>query len=245
MSIICEGCGSELKPTDKFCLKCGTPAPKKKVETIYCMQCGNMLKAGARFCNVCGKEVAAEKPKAEPAAPAGPTTMDELVVPEITDDMFGGGGRNVMTEKYDGFEAAEMPATETAQQPQKPAPVPEFAMDTAVSSDTKKPAPAPTPAPVRSAPSHTSEPGYQQQAFQQAPQQNYYANPAAPIPTVRADGQEKKPSKIVPVILAVLILAVLVLDAIFLLPKIMEKDDGETENETKIFCETDDLYYIV
>lgn len=72
----CKKCGSELKPGQKFCMKCGTPVSvnpqtaSKQVPTAdtVCAKCGSPLKPGQKFCMKCGTPVAAapQQPQGQP-----------------------------------------------------------------------------------------------------------------------------------------------------------------------------------
>ena len=45
----CKSCGTQLKPDDSFCRKCGV-----KVEILVCRSCGTRAKEGDTFCRKCG-----------------------------------------------------------------------------------------------------------------------------------------------------------------------------------------------
>lgn len=227
----CATCGSPLKDNSKFCEVCGTPVPVQTLgQERFCVQCGNLLKPGTKFCEICGREVAVEKPKSEPQIKE-PTTMDELVIPEITETTFA-SNRELNSEKFDGFEAAVMPDSRPAQ-PAAPAPTPEFSMDTAFSSEQPKPAAVRVQAVPKSMPA-------QNNAVNQPAQNqfNNYPNPGMPIPTVGADGKEKKGSMVVPAILIILIVAVLVFDAVVFLGRKNDKDDS-AEKSAAVIMQSD------
>ena len=72
----CKKCGSELKPGQKFCMKCGTPVSvnpqtaSKQVPTAdtVCAKCGSPLKPGQKFCMKCGTPVSVtpQQPQGQP-----------------------------------------------------------------------------------------------------------------------------------------------------------------------------------
>ena len=67
----CTNCGNELNPGQKFCTKCGTPAPAPETKSMemQCPSCGKALNPGQKFCTGCGAPVAAA-PKSQPAPQA-------------------------------------------------------------------------------------------------------------------------------------------------------------------------------
>lgn len=227
----CSNCGSPIDDGSRFCTVCGTPVAVQTVAPDrYCVQCGNLLKPGIKFCEVCGREVAAEKPKEQPQIKE-PTTMDEVVVPEITSETFAGSNEKKMgMNKFDGFEAAVMPDSQPAQ-PSAPAPAPEFSMDTAYSSEEpKKTSNTVSVKPViKSQPQTYSQPQSMPNPMPGSmPRSDGYPAPGMPIPTTGADGKEKKGSNIVPIILVILIVAVIVADIIVFTGK-KKDDDGEKD----------------
>ena len=59
----CTKCGSEINPGNKFCMKCGTPAPaqvNQKEMGNVCPKCGKEVKPGMKFCMGCGAPLAAQ-----------------------------------------------------------------------------------------------------------------------------------------------------------------------------------------
>lgn len=245
----CTKCGKQLNENDKFCTTCGTPVENESSEPKrFCRQCGNLLAPGAKFCDVCGKEAPQPQKKEEPKIEE-PATMDGIVSPVITEDTFAGVSRG--TERYDGFESAAMPGA--IPEVSAPPPTPIFAMDAAVPSGTApapQPAPQPQPQPaprpqVTPQSIQNSNPYGQfaakpmnnqpmqntampQQPVQQAQPQNPYSGapmPGQPIPTYDKQGNPKKESNAVPIILAIIIAVILIADAvIFLGPGKKNKD---------------------
>lgn len=63
----CTNCGNELNPGQKFCTKCGTPAPAPEVKSagLQCPSCGKALNPGQKFCTGCGTPVAQATPKVQ------------------------------------------------------------------------------------------------------------------------------------------------------------------------------------
>ena len=63
----CVKCGSDLKESQKFCMKCGTPvsanpqsaAVSSSASAAVCSKCGNPLNPGQKFCMKCGTPVSA------------------------------------------------------------------------------------------------------------------------------------------------------------------------------------------
>jgi RNA polymerase subunit RPABC4/transcription elongation factor Spt4 len=204
----------------------------------YCVQCGNLLKPNIKFCEVCGREVAAPKQKEEPVI-VEPTTMDELVIPEINEQTFARDKEKMMAPKFDGFEAAVMPDSQPAQ-PTAPPPTPEFAMDSAASS-SDKPKPKPTVSvkakPVQ--PTAQSQP----QSVQTAPQQNVqqpsnpYPNQGMPNPNVNAGNNDKKGLAPVQIALIVAIIFFVVLIFVFIISGNKKKDNA-SENAVNIIGQT-------
>ena len=68
----CPNCGELINDGQKFCAKCGTPAPTPAANSVFCPNCGTKVEGGA-FCPSCGTPVQASAP-AQPAyaAPAQP-----------------------------------------------------------------------------------------------------------------------------------------------------------------------------
>ena len=54
---VCQSCGRQLEPGQKFCPGCGKPTVPEKAK---CRRCGNELDAGQKFCPHCGTSVAGE-----------------------------------------------------------------------------------------------------------------------------------------------------------------------------------------
>jgi hypothetical protein len=234
MAKTCTACGSPLKENAKFCEVCGSPvAAKSLAPERFCVQCGNLLKPGTKFCEVCGREVEQPKQKEEPQIKE-PTTMEELVIPEITEDTFG-SARELHAEKFDGFEAAVMPDSQP-EQPAAPAPAPEFSMDTAAVAEKPKAAVKVKAAPKPAA-AQTAQP--QTNPTQAQPQQNTY-QPGAPIPTVMADGKLKTGLKLVQIILIVLIVLVLIVDAVVFIGKGKKNDNAGSENNVLVVTDNAD-----
>lgn len=65
----CTNCGNELNPGQKFCTKCGTPAPAPETKSMgmQCPACGKALNPGQKFCTGCGTPVAEAAAKAQQA----------------------------------------------------------------------------------------------------------------------------------------------------------------------------------
>ena len=108
MAKVCSSCGAPLEENDLFCMKCGTPVDQKKHDKKrYCPQCGNVLAPDAIFCDVCGRETEREKPKKKQEAEIGePATMEGLLSPTITEDMFA-NSKELNKVKFDGFESVD------------------------------------------------------------------------------------------------------------------------------------------
>lgn len=259
MDKVCTKCGAPIGDGEKFCTACGTPVPVQKIEsTRYCTQCGNLLKPNAKFCEICGKAAPVPKPKKEVKEDLGPATMDELMIPEITDATFS-NSRELRNERFDGFEAAEMPVMPNsgeAPKPVAPAPAPSFSMDSAdaPAAPAPKPAPKPAPAPTPILQQNTySQPQQNfsappQQSFNAAPQQNFNAAPQQNYnsPLNNSSTPKEKLSRgsnnmLVPIILIIAIIAVIIVDIILFSGKLKDKDDG-AENEISIVYNVEDIY---
>ena len=154
MAKVCASCGAPLEDSELFCTRCGTPVDTKKEESkIYCPQCGNVLPPDAIFCDVCGRETerAKTKKKKAEAAPEEPATMEGLVAPTITEDMFA-KEKSKMNQKFDGFDSVDESAIKKAQENQdlRPKAMPSFEMDSAALPERKKEEKAPPkPAPAQ------------------------------------------------------------------------------------------------
>jgi len=63
----CESCGFENADENKFCKKCGTKFPEKKLAK-FCRFCGKEAVEGTLFCTGCGKslEMTTEQPVTQP-----------------------------------------------------------------------------------------------------------------------------------------------------------------------------------
>lgn len=250
MPKLCTKCGKPINDGSKFCTSCGTPVEVERTQVNrFCHQCGNLLAPGAKFCDVCGKEALVPK-KEEPKKIEEPATMDEIVIPVITDETFA-GARELNREKFDGFESAAMPGAI----PEAPAPPPAFSMDAAApkAAAPAKPEPQPVqaPPPQRVTPEsiHNSNPYAQYGARQTtgSPAQNYtrpqaaqpqsnnpYGNapiPGQPIPSYDKHGNETKESMTVPIILAVIIAVILIADVVVFFGH--GKKDKDTEDEVR------------
>ncbi len=61
----CTNCGNELNPGQKFCTKCGTPAPAPETKSagLQCPSCGKALNPGQKFCTKCGTPAPAPEAK--------------------------------------------------------------------------------------------------------------------------------------------------------------------------------------
>ncbi|WP_405297565.1 zinc ribbon domain-containing protein [Methanobrevibacter sp.] len=53
----CNNCGSQLKPSARFCSVCGEKVLINTVHPRFCSCCGRELKDGAKYCRWCGSEV--------------------------------------------------------------------------------------------------------------------------------------------------------------------------------------------
>ena len=60
----CTNCGNELNSGQKFCTKCGTPAPAPEAKSagLQCPSCGKALNPSQKFCTGCGAPVAQAAP---------------------------------------------------------------------------------------------------------------------------------------------------------------------------------------
>jgi len=202
MSIICKKCGRQLADNAKFCGGCGARIGEAEavVTPGVCPMCGSAIAEGVHFCTVCGTSIAAAPSEKKDEAPV---TMDELVPPVITDDMFEEPPINApvhsteaeveaVTEVYKDpifehhsgvSETPEMSAPETVipEPPVSEVKVPE----TPVINDSfyKQPAPAPAPNPVP-----VQQPAFRQPAPVQQPapvfrnNQNNFSRPPAQQP---------------------------------------------------------------
>lgn len=88
MSIICNKCGRRLADNAKFCGGCGARIGEADAAVIpgVCPVCNSAIPEGIHFCTVCGTAIAASGSQTA----AEDVTMDELVPPVITDDLFDG-----------------------------------------------------------------------------------------------------------------------------------------------------------
>ena len=142
MAKVCASCGAPLEENDLFCMKCGTPVDQKKDDSKrYCPQCGNVLAPDAIFCDVCGRETEREKPKkkTESAEPMEPATMEGLVSPTITEDMFA-NAKELNNVKFDGFESVDESMLQKAEEDKalKHKEAASFEMDSAALPEMKK-----------------------------------------------------------------------------------------------------------
>ncbi len=53
---VCTRCGTDSRPGQKFCSKCGMPQPSDEIKN-ECSKCGIQLQADQTFCNQCGHRV--------------------------------------------------------------------------------------------------------------------------------------------------------------------------------------------
>lgn len=249
MSVICQKCGTELPDNSKFCGSCGNNiAAAKRNASDICPNCGTQLKGGAKFCGLCGAKIfAAQEAPAPEAKPERPT-MDELVPPEITDEMFAGQGRSAVRHEGDpDFDSILPPGTEPAEKAAVSQPT-EDELSASVQDDgfaAETPSVAETPVINDSyyaggsdkQPQVNREPAYQSSTVQSAASAQTYsaANNISsgntqplnygnmPDQQYTAPVQQnvtpgKNPSVLLPVILIVLILAVIAVDIFVLFP---------------------------
>ena len=62
---VCKTCGKVLRPTDVFCVNCGTrepvpqptPTPKADKQVAFCPECGNRIRPKWLFCMECGTRI--------------------------------------------------------------------------------------------------------------------------------------------------------------------------------------------
>ena len=257
----CTKCGATINDGEKFCTSCGTPVEVVRVSANrFCRQCGNMLTPGAKFCDVCGKEAPQEKKKEEPKV-VEPATMEGIVSPVITEDTFA-AAKELNREKFDGFEAAEMPGSAPAA-PQTPPPAPSFEMDSAAAGQQPRPAPQPAPQPrpqvtpqsvqqsnpygQYAATQNTASPMQQYGAPQQsAPMQPQMPQQQIPMPqSVPQPDQQGGKKSAAPVVLAVIIVLIIIVDVlVFFGPlgdKLKNKDKDDEKDCTQITLITDDV----
>lgn len=196
MSIICKKCGRQLADNAKFCGGCGARIGEAETATTpgKCPMCGSDIAPGVHFCTVCGTSIAASPAEKKDEAPV---TMDELVPPVITDDMFEEPGFGsfrpspkveveAVTEAYtdpifaNHNDAPAVSETIESAVPVLEAPIPEAPVtevkvpETPVINDSfyqqpKQQPTAPTPAPVLN-PAPVQQPAFRQPA--PAQQQN-------------------------------------------------------------------------
>ena len=136
----CPECNFPYEEGQKFCNTCGTKLPsfiKQKV----CPVCGNTLLENTKVCNICGTPVnvpqdttAAEEIAKQKEALVNPT-MDEIEIPEITDEMLGLTEEPVKTDDMPTMDSIFMPGQEPAKKPKpvaisKPAPAQPTPMQT-------------------------------------------------------------------------------------------------------------------
>ena len=72
----CENCGLENADESKFCKKCGTKFPEKKLAK-FCRFCGKEATEGNLFCTGCGKSL--EMTAAQPTIQPKPVTVEKPV----------------------------------------------------------------------------------------------------------------------------------------------------------------------
>lgn len=205
MSIICKKCGRQLADNAKFCGGCGARIGEQTAAVTpgKCPVCGANIAPGVHFCTVCGTSIAAspsEKTEEEIV------TMDELVPPVITDDLFeepkiNAAAHNPETEVEAVTEVYKDPIfANNNNVPNVPdtaaAPIPEVKLpETPVINDTyyQQPAPAPAPKPVQQpvyqqpAPTPVQQPNPMQNNYNRPPQQPQYQpqgyqQPVPPVP---------------------------------------------------------------
>lgn len=71
----CSNCGNRLLPSERFCPKCGTPAPAQPpAPTVFCAQCGAQQPVGAVACASCGAAVGVVARASATIDQAGQTT---------------------------------------------------------------------------------------------------------------------------------------------------------------------------
>ena len=181
-----------------------------------CSACGSPLKDGAKFCEVCGAPVAVKRIEQERfCAQCGNLLKPGTKFCEIC-------GREVPQEKAKAEPQIKEPTTMDELE------VPEITADTFASNKEI----------------NTSQKfdGFEEAVMpdkeEPKPQQaNTYPQPGAPIPTVGADGKEKKNSLVVPIILIVLIVAVLVADCIIFLGHKKDTKDDSAEKSAAVVAD--------
>lgn len=55
--ILCPNCKAHNKYDAKFCMNCGSPIIKEKIDSKNCPSCGAPIKEGAKFCMRCGGKI--------------------------------------------------------------------------------------------------------------------------------------------------------------------------------------------
>ena len=103
----CIGCGADITPTAKFCLKCGTSQIKPTPTTIKCAACRFELPEFAKYCEECGA--------VQPAAQSSSSEQNGEALSEPREPSQS--SRRVESEPPDGDEP---PQFENVQAPASP-----------------------------------------------------------------------------------------------------------------------------
>jgi hypothetical protein len=204
----CPTCGLPVKEGERFCAACGGKLPVI-VKQKTCKMCGNTLIEGETFCSVCGTPANPEaaKKEEEEAKPVEDfdrnPTMDEIQIPVITDDIQALKEKPLKDSNTPTMDSVWMPGQEPPKQPEP------------------TPAPAPAPAVTLEKPAQPAQPAQPTAAATVTPESampngqntipNYNNTPnTTVIPGKTGNGM------LVPIILIILIIAVILVDVLFL-----------------------------
>src|SRR6188508_3094951 len=99
--VSCSSCGSEQKPSAKFCDECGSRLASR------CATCDAELRPGARFCSECGATQDARP--TQPAQSAQPAPAGPVAERKVTSVLFGDlVGFTTLSETRDKEEIREL-----------------------------------------------------------------------------------------------------------------------------------------
>lgn len=90
---VCKTCGKVLRPTDVFCVNCGTrvpqepvpqptPKPKADKQVAFCPECGNRIRPKWLFCMECGTRIKGSQSQGSDVAAQRPGNAERQTQPD-------------------------------------------------------------------------------------------------------------------------------------------------------------------